>query len=96
MRCLRDPDLAFGVAAPYEGGSGLEYRHLFSLDWGLITPAGHPLLRKRGFTLADLVDVPLIVFERGSTGRQHVLECVPSPRAESADRHGGDNDRASS
>lgn len=70
---LRDPDLAFGVAAPYEGGSGLEYRHLFSLDWGLITPPGHPLLRKRGLTLADLVDVPLIVFERGSTGRQHVL-----------------------
>jgi DNA-binding transcriptional LysR family regulator len=70
---LRDPDLAFGVAAPYEGGTGLEYRHLFSLDWGLITPVGHPLLRKRGLELADLVDVPLIVFERGSTGRQHVL-----------------------
>jgi DNA-binding transcriptional LysR family regulator len=70
---LRDPDLAFGVAAPYEGGTGLEYRHLFSLDWGLITPAGHPLWRKRGLGLADLVDVPLIVFERGSTGRQHVL-----------------------
>lgn len=71
---LRDPDLAFGVAAPYEGGGGLEYRHLFSLDWGLITPPGHALLKKRGLTLADLVDVPLIVFERGSTGRQHVLD----------------------
>jgi DNA-binding transcriptional LysR family regulator len=71
---LRDPDLAFGVAAPYEGGTGLEYRHLFSHEWGLITPPGHPLLRKRALTLADLVDVPLIVFERGSTGRQHVLD----------------------
>jgi len=71
---LRDPDLAFGVAAPYEWGSGLEYRHLFSLDWGLITPPGHNLLQKRGLTLKDLVDVPLIVFERGSTGRQHVLD----------------------
>jgi DNA-binding transcriptional LysR family regulator len=70
---LRDLDLAFGVAAPYEGGAGLDYRHLFSLDWGLITPPGHPLLRKRGLTIADLVGVPLIVFERGSTGRQHVL-----------------------
>jgi DNA-binding transcriptional LysR family regulator len=38
---LRDPDLAFGVAAPYEGGSGLEYRHLFSLDWGFIAPPGN-------------------------------------------------------
>ena len=70
---LRDPDLAFGVAAPYEGGTGLEYRHLFSLDWGLIAPPGHPLLKKRGLALADLVGEPLIIFERGSTGRQHVL-----------------------
>lgn len=70
---LRDPDIALGVAAPYEGGSGIEYRHLFSLDWGLIAPPGHPLLKKRGLALADLVGVPLIVFERGSTGRQHVL-----------------------
>lgn len=71
---LRDPDLAFGVAAPYEGGTGLEYRHLFSLDWGLIAPPGHALLKKRGLDLPDLVGVPLIVFERGSTGRQHVLD----------------------
>lgn len=71
---LRDPDLAFGVAAPYEGVTGIEYRHMFSLDWGLITPPGHPLLRKRDFDLADLVGSPLIVFERGSTGRQHVLD----------------------
>ncbi len=71
---LRDPDLAFGVAAPYEGGSGLDYRHLFALDWGLIAPPGNPLLRKRDLTLADLVNVPLIVFERGSTGRHHVLD----------------------
>ncbi len=70
----RDPELAFGVAAPYEAGGDLDYRHLFSLDWGVITPPRHPLLRKRPLTLADLVDVPLIVFERGSTGRQHVLD----------------------
>jgi DNA-binding transcriptional LysR family regulator len=71
---LRDPDLAFGVAAPYEGVAGIEFRHLFSLDWGLITPPGHSLLRKRELNLTDLVSVPLIVFERGSTGRQHVLD----------------------
>ncbi|HEY1192386.1 MAG TPA: LysR family transcriptional regulator [Gemmata sp.] len=70
---LRDPDLALGVAAPYEGSSDIEYRHLFSLDWGLIAPPGHPLLKKRGLALTDLANVPLIVFERGSTGRQHVL-----------------------
>ncbi|MDB5313779.1 MAG: cysB [Gemmataceae bacterium] len=71
---LRDPDLAFGVAAPYEAGADLDYRHLFSLDWGLIAPPAHPLLRKRPLSLADLVGVPLIVFEQGSTGRQHVLD----------------------
>jgi DNA-binding transcriptional LysR family regulator len=71
---LRDPDLAFGVAAPYEAGADLDYLHLFALDWGLIAPPKHPLLRKRSLTLADLVEVPLIVFERGSTGRQHVLD----------------------
>jgi DNA-binding transcriptional LysR family regulator len=71
---LNDPELAFGVAAPYETGPGLEYRHLFSLDWGLIAPPRHPLLRRPGLGLADLVDQPLIFFERGSTGRQHVLD----------------------
>lgn len=71
---LDDPDLAFGVAAPYENLPELEYRHLFSLDWGLVTPPRHPLLRKRDLALADLADCPLIFFERGSTGRQHVLD----------------------
>src|SRR5688572_21671811 len=66
---LRDPDLAFGVAAPYESGGDLTYRHLFSLDWGLVAPVGHPLGGKRPVGLADLADVPLILFERGSTGR---------------------------
>jgi DNA-binding transcriptional LysR family regulator len=70
----RDPDLAFGVAAPYEAGGDLDYRHLFSLDWGVIAPPRHALLRKKPLALADLAGVPLIVFERGSTGRQHVLD----------------------
>src|SRR5262249_41575938 len=71
---LRDPELAFGVAPPYEAGAHLDSLPLFSLDWGLIAPPKHPLLRKRNLSLADLVGVPLIVFERGSTGRQHVLD----------------------
>jgi DNA-binding transcriptional LysR family regulator len=71
---LRDPDLAFGVAAAYESSSDLEYRHLFSLDWSLITPPRHPLLRKARIQLRDLIDLPLILFERGSSGRQHVID----------------------
>src|SRR5262249_36062623 len=81
-----DPELELGVAAPYEAASALEYRHLFSLDWGLITPPRHRLLRKPDLGLADLVGEPLILFERGSTGRQHILDAFHgaglSPRVE--------------
>jgi len=71
---LKNPDLAFGVAAPYESSPELEYLHLFSMGWSLITPLHHPLLRKKKVSLQDLTDVPLILFERGSTGRQHVVD----------------------
>ena len=71
---LKDPDLAFGVAAPYESSPELEYLHLFSMNWSLITPARHPFLRKPRVRLNDLTDAPLILFERGSTGRQHVMD----------------------
>jgi len=71
---LQDPDLAFGVAAPYESSGDLEYLHLFSMNWSLIAPPRHPLLRKRTLKLSDLTRAPLILFERGSTGRQHVMD----------------------
>ncbi len=83
---LRDPDIALGVAAPYEPHSELAYAHLFSLSWSLIAPSGHKLLRRRRLTLADLADQPLIMFERGSTGRQHVVDAFQqqglTPRVE--------------
>jgi DNA-binding transcriptional LysR family regulator len=68
-----DPDTALGVAAPYESSPELEYIHLFSLDWSVITPPRHPLLRKARLRLHQLTDVPLILFEHGSTGRLHVM-----------------------
>jgi DNA-binding transcriptional LysR family regulator len=71
---LADPNTALGVAAPYESSPELEYIHLFSLDWSVITPLRHPLLRKPRLRLHELTDVPLILFEHGSTGRQHVME----------------------
>jgi DNA-binding transcriptional LysR family regulator len=69
-----DPDVVLGIAAPHEPSPDLEYIHLFSLDWKLITPARHPLLQKKRVRLVDLTDQPLILFERGSTGRQHVID----------------------
>src|SRR3954470_18470870 len=44
---LQNPDISLGVAAPYEPSPDLEYVHLFSLDWSLIAPPGHPLLKRK-------------------------------------------------
>jgi DNA-binding transcriptional LysR family regulator len=71
---LNDPDIALGVAAPYESSAELEYLHLFSMDWSVIAPPRHSLLRVRKLRLRDLVDVPLILLEPGSTGRQHIMD----------------------
>lgn len=71
---LSDSAVAFGVAAPYEPSPRLEYRHLFSMDWSLIAPVGHPAVRRGRVTLKELAKIPLILFERGSTGRQHVID----------------------
>lgn len=71
---LESQEFSFGVAAPYEPSPELIYRHLFSMQWSLITPVRHSLARKRSVRLADIVPYPLIMYERGSTGRQHVAE----------------------
>ena len=71
---LGSSEFAFGVAAPYDASPDLDYRHLFSMDWSLIASPRHPLLKRRSLRLADLTKYPLIVYERGSTGRQHVIE----------------------
>jgi DNA-binding transcriptional LysR family regulator len=56
------------------------------MPWSLIARPDHPLLRRRGLDLAALVGEPLILFERGSTGRQHVIDAFHaaelSPRVE--------------
>jgi len=57
-----------------EKSKELVYRHLFSMDWSLITPPRHPLTRCGNVRLGDIVPHPLIMYERGSTGRQHVAE----------------------
>lgn len=83
---LNSPDVSLGVAAPYESSPDLDYAHLFSMNWSLITPARHKLLRHESVKLADLASEPLIVYERGSTGRQHVIDALQrqglSPRIE--------------
>lgn len=69
-----DAQITLGVSAPYEVSTELEYRHWFSMDWSLIAPRGHALLKKDRLRLADLTGEPLILYERGSTGRAHVID----------------------
>jgi DNA-binding transcriptional LysR family regulator len=71
---LGDSEVSLGLAAPYESSPELEYLELFAMTWSLIVPPGHRLHSKRRVTLTDLDDQPLILYERGSTGRQHVLD----------------------
>jgi DNA-binding transcriptional LysR family regulator len=70
---LTDSEVALGLAAPYEPSTDLEYLELFAMPWSLICPPRHPLHKRRRVTLEDVTDEPLILYERGSTGRQHVL-----------------------
>ena len=71
---LRDAGVAFGVVAPYERSLELEYHELFAMDWSVIVPRGHALAGSRRVRLAALLNQPLILYERGSTGRQHILD----------------------
>lgn len=71
---LGSQEFSFGVAAPYESSPDLSYLHLFSMSWSVIAPPRHPLTRKRSLRLADVMAYPFIMYERGSTGRQHVAE----------------------
>jgi len=69
-----EPEICFGVAAPYEPSPELEYTELFAMDWSLIAPVDHPVTRARRTRLEDIARHPMILFERGSTGRQHILD----------------------
>jgi DNA-binding transcriptional LysR family regulator len=75
---LRDPDVAFGLAAPYESSTDLVYHHLFSVSWSVICPTSHRFASRARIRLTALADERLILYERGSTGRQHVLDAFHS------------------
>jgi DNA-binding transcriptional LysR family regulator len=77
---LTDTHIAFGMAAPYEASPLLEYCHLFSMDWSVIASPRHIVLKQSLPKLAQLVSHRLILYERGSTGRQHVLEAFQQQR----------------
>jgi DNA-binding transcriptional LysR family regulator len=71
---LGNSEVSFGLAAPYESSPQLDYSELFAMNWSLISPPGHPLGKRPRVRLKHIVEHPLILYERGSTGRQHVLD----------------------
>jgi DNA-binding transcriptional LysR family regulator len=77
---LGDPDVSFGLAAPYEPTPEIRYDHLFSMGWSLICPPQHALAGRTRVRLDRLAGEPLILYERGSTGRQHVLDAFHARR----------------
>ena len=71
---LGNSDVAFGLAAPYESSPSLHYSELFAMNWSLITPRQHRLAASRKVSLTQIARHALILYEKGSTGRQHVLD----------------------
>lgn len=71
---LADPTIALGVAAPFESPADLGYDHLFSMNWSLITHRRHELAKRSSVRLVDIASEPLVLYERGSTGRQHIMD----------------------
>ncbi len=71
---LRNPEVSFGLAAPYESSPQLDYAELFAMDWSLIVPRTHRLASLRKAGLEQIARHPMILYEKGSTGRQHVLD----------------------
>jgi DNA-binding transcriptional LysR family regulator len=69
-----DPKLALGICAPLEYPPEFVFQPWFSMPWSFIAPADHPMAAQTHVTLEDLVREPLIMFEAGSTGRQHIME----------------------
>ncbi len=69
-----DSPTTVGVCAPIEHPTDVLCQRWFSLDWFLVVPNDHRLSKYPKVELGSLADESLIVFEPGSTGRQHILE----------------------
>lgn len=73
---LQSTECSIGFCAPVDFPEEIDYTHWFDMNWSLVVPAGHRLAGCEPVRLAELADEELILFEAGSTGRQHVLEAL--------------------
>lgn len=74
---LQCEERTVGFAAPVDFSEDVRYLHWFDLNWSLLVPESHRFAAyARAVSLRELADEELILFEQGSTGRQHVLEAL--------------------
>ncbi len=70
----QDTACGVGFCAPLESPAGLRYRQWFSMPWSVVLPIDHPLATRSQLSLAALAEEPMILFEPGSAGRQHLMQ----------------------
>ncbi|GAA0724283.1 LysR family transcriptional regulator [Dokdonella soli] len=71
---LGEPHCVIGACTPTDFPRGLRHHPWRTVGWSLVVPHGHRWAEARTVSLTDIACEPLIVFERGSIGRLHVLE----------------------
>ena len=58
---MSNPEVAFGLAAPYEQSPDLEYQELFAMTWSLIVPRHPWRASRRRVRLEQLTSEPLLL-----------------------------------
>ncbi|MFI4968644.1 MAG: LysR family transcriptional regulator [Lysobacterales bacterium] len=71
---LSEGQCAIGACTPTDFPRGLHYHPWRTVGWCLALPHGHRWANAGSVSLAEIATEPLIVFERSSAGRLHVLE----------------------
>ena len=69
IKMVENREVSFGIIPGREQSKGLTFKRLFKYERVLITPLGHPLLKKPVKSLADIVKYPLILLEKHSYTR---------------------------
>jgi len=71
---LGESQCAIGACTPTEFPRSLHYHPWRAVGWSLAVPRDHQWANANSVSLAEIALQPLIVFERASAGRLHVLE----------------------
>ena len=79
---LGESHCAIGACTPTDFPRGLHFHPWRTVGWSLAVPGAHRWANARTVSLAEIAAEPLIVFERGSAGRLHVLEALHAQELE--------------